>query len=605
MSRSLNKTLREAGGDVASKAHELLFRAGVIHEPFSGHVSFPPVGLRVLRRIEAVVRQELERIGCNEISVTHVVGREVCERSGRREKSGEIMAVSGGEGIGRGGDEREGELGGEGVAGSISERVGERTGEWGCLAGEPHEAVCLLARSLVQSYKDLPAALFEIERRLTGAEGGRLPLVSDREPVLANVWSLCAAGEQEEETAEELERAFGVAMERCGLGDVVRTVRASGRVGWYLTAEGGSAERVGKEGRLAPERLVVCTGCGAVADQRWARVKKEWDGLVRREAEKERSEVHTPSVKTIEELSRFLGVEPERCLKCVLYESRGGLVIAVIRGDLEVSDFKVGERLGGEELWMADDEVVRRAGVVGGFASPIGVGEQVRVIVDDSVHYELGYVAGANREDYHLVDVVPERDFPSHLEVVDIALAREGGRCERCGGRVREEGVLELARLQLLGTEQAERLGARFNRKDGKSDWLKMVHGGVSASRLMLAIAASHHDENGIVWPKEIAPWDVHIVRIGKSDEELDGAVDELEADLWGAGLRPLVDDRRESPGVKLNDADLLGVPMRLVVSRRNLKDDVVELKVRDEPEKRKIPREQVVARVRELWTHQ
>ncbi|MBM3190637.1 MAG: proline--tRNA ligase, partial [Chloroflexi bacterium] len=343
------------------------------------------------------------------------------------------------------------------------------------------------------------------------------------------------------------------------------------------------------------DTLVLCDGCRYAANAEAATLAKGQGAL---EPVAEMARVATPGTTTIEAVARYLGVETRQTLKAVFYSTPSGEpIFVVIRGDLEVNEAKLSALIGDVELRPATEESLRGAGLVPGYASPVGV-SGVRIIADGSIALGRNYVAGANEPGYHLTNVNYPRDFAVDT-IADIALARDGDPCPRCHAPLRTARGIEVGHVFKLGAKYSEAVGATFLDQDGVAKPVVMGSYGIGLGRLMACIIEQHHDEHGILWPLSVAPLDVHLVSLGAAGSAVGEAAEALYERLLGQGYEVLYDDRDETPGVKFNDADLIGAPVRLTVSRRTVEQAGVELKLRWESERRLIPDAEVEAAVR------
>ena len=464
------------------------------------------------------------------------------------------------------------------------------------LAPTHEEAVADLTRREVTSYRQLPALIYQIHTKYRDelrAKGGMMRM---REFTMLDAYSLDADDAGLDLVYERVAVAFERIFARCGLR--------------YVAVEASAGEMGGREPReymaLSPngeDMLAICPNCGYAANLEVAAVRRA-EAIVAPTDAPTMAEVATPDCKTIAELAAFMGVPESVTAKAVFFNSpERGLVFAVIRGDLEVNELKLRAAAGVSALVPATAEQIAAAGAVAGYASPVGLAVQaasggagVFVIADSSVVAAGPLVAGANRVGYHLRDVVYGRDWQA-TQVADIATARAGDACVRCGAPLQFERGIEIGHIFKLGTRFTVALGAQFLAQDGSSRPVVMGSYGIGVERLLQVIVEQHHDEAGIAWPAEVAPFDAHLVRLGKG-EATRAAADLLYGELSAAGVRVLYDDRDESAGVKFNDADLIGLPARLLVSDRLLAADQVELKRRG-GEAVKVARGEVLAALR------
>jgi len=561
LSRLFGKTLRADPVEAETPSHRLLLRGGFIHPLAAGLYSSLPLGWRVQQRVEQIIREEMDAAGGQEIRMPILHPQELWELTGRAAALGPVLF-----------------------------RLQDRRERPLVLAATHEEVVTLLARTHIQSYRDLPQRLYQLQTKFRDEPRPRGGLLRVREFVMKDCYSFDADEEGLEESYQAMRRAYERIFARCGLTTL--TVEAdSGAIGGKESHEFMVLAETGEDD------VVYCEACGYAANVERAEFRKP---AVPSEEPREVEEVHTPDTTTIPDLARFLGIREAQTLKAVFYSTADGrMVFVVIRGDLEVNEIKLRNLLKATDLRLATDAEVAEAGIVAGFASPRGI-EGVTVIADDSVLIGSNFVAGANRPNYHLRNVNYPRDFTAdHL--ADIARAYEGAACNRCGSALRWTRGIEVGHIFKLRSVYSEKLEATFQARDGGVQPITMGCYGIGVGRTMASIVEQHHDERGIRWPISVAPFAVHLVALNLDRAEVREAADALAAELAEAGLEPLYDDREESAGVKFNDADLLGMPVRLTVSPRTLAQGVVEVKPRTENQATLVARGEVVGRVREL----
>ncbi|HLF08427.1 MAG TPA: proline--tRNA ligase [Dehalococcoidia bacterium] len=561
LSRLFGKTLRADPVEAETPSHRLLLRGGFIHPLAAGLYSSLPLGWRVQQRVEQIIREEMDAAGGQEIRMPILHPQELWELTGRAAALGPVLF-----------------------------RLQDRRERPLVLAATHEEVVTLLARTHIQSYRDLPQRLYQLQTKFRDEPRPRGGLLRVREFVMKDCYSFDADEEGLEESYQAMRRAYERIFARCGLTTL--TVEAdSGAIGGKESHEFMVLAETGEDD------VVYCEACGYAANVERAEFRKP---AVPSEEPREVEEVHTPDTTTIPDLARFLGIREAQTLKAVFYSTADGrMVFVVIRGDLEVNEIKLRNLLKATDLRLATDAEVAEAGIVAGFASPRGI-EGVTVIADDSVLIGSNFVAGANRPNYHLRNVNYPRDFTAdHL--ADIARAYEGAACNRCGSALRWTRGIEVGHIFKLRSVYSEKLEATFQARDGGVQPITMGCYGIGVGRTMASIVEQHHDERGIRWPVSVAPFAVHLVALNLDRAEVREAADALAAELAEAGLEPLYDDRDESAGVKFNDADLLGMPVRLTVSPRTLGQGVVELKRRTDEQATLVARGEVVGRVREL----
>ena len=546
LSKSFGKTLRDTPAEAEMASHRLMLRAGMIHQTAAGVYSYMPLAWRSIRKIEEIIREEMDAAGGQELHMSKLQPRELWERSGRFESYGPDMM-----------------------------RLSDRRERGLVLAPTHEELLTTIVKANVHSYRDLPATLYQIQTKFRDEPRPRGGLVRVREFDMKDAYSFDADQEGLDASYDAMSRAYRNIFARCGLDPIVVDAD-SGAIGgkdsqeFILLADAGE------------DTIIMCgaAGCEYAANAEKAEFQKPAQPA---EAPQAVESVHTPGVKTIEELTEFMGVPAAKTLKAVFYVVDGELSFVVIRGDLEVNEIKLSNALGNpSELRLASAREVAAAGVVAGSASPVGV--DIRTIADDSVTLGSNFLAGANRDGYHLQGVNYPRDFSADI-MADIALARDGCACKRCGATMREGRGIEIGHVFKLGTRYSDVLDARYLDRAGELHPIIMGCYGIGVERLLAAAIERNHDENGIIFPPPIAPYDVHLVSLNANVDEAREAADNLYQALADAGLSVLYDDRAESAGVKFNDADLIGLPVRAVVSRRNVQRGIVEIKRRADAE--------------------
>ena len=567
LAQLFSQTLRQAPAEAETPSHQLLLRAGLVQQLAAGIYSYLPLGWRAVRKIEQIIREEMDAAGGQEVHMPALQPVELWEASGRRETYiPPLLTVK---------DRRDQEL---------------------VLAPTHEEAVTDLFKQQVQSYRNLPALVYQIQTKFRNELRSRGGLIRLREFIMMDLYSFDADWEGLDRSYDAMLQAYTNVFQRCGLPTIA--VQAdSGPIGGKDSQEFMYLTDVGED------EILLCDRCGYAANTEKADHRKL---ALPPEEPLALEEVATPGIKTIEELSRFLDVPPERTLKAVFYAASGEPVFVAIRGDLDVNETKLRNALGGVELRLMDDREVEAAGLVAGSASPVGLeqaaGRPVRVVADDSVRSSPNLVGGANKPDAHLRNVNFERDWQADI-VTDISLARRDDACPECDDAsplMLRRGI-ENGHVFKLGTVYSEKLGATFLDREGRQQAAVMGCYGIGVDRLLAAIIQENHDEQGIVWPAAVAPYAVHIVTLSADRTGVGEAAERLYAELVDRGVEVLYDDREESPGVKFADADLLGMPLRLTVSPRNMEKDSVELKRRDESDSTLVPLSEAASQVEKL----
>jgi prolyl-tRNA synthetase len=549
LAKLFGKTLREVPAEAETASHQLLLKAGMIQQVTAGVYSYLPLGWRALRKMEQVIREEMNAAGGQELHMPVLQPYEMWQESGRDVAFGKSLFTL------------------------IDRR--ERT----LVLGPTHEEMVTdLARRNVKSYRDLPLMLYQIQTKFRDEPRPRGGLVRVREFTMKDAYSLDTDAEALDVSYKKMIQAYRNIYARCGLNAMLIEAD-SGAIGGKDSHEFMVATEVGED------EVVYCKSCGYVANVERASFVK---AKLAEEPLLPLQEVATPGAKTIEEVANFLGVSKSRTLKAVFYSTDGELVFVTIRGDLEVNEVKLKNTLKGSELRLANDEEVKAAGLVAGSASAIGL-KKVKVIADDSITTGHNFVVGANKDGYHLKNANYPRDFKVDL-IADIALARAGHQCPKCRAELLSMRGIEIGHVFKLGTVFSQRQGASYIDRDGVQKPLVMGCYGIGIGRLLAAVIEENHDEKGIMWPLEIAPYQVYLCALGMDEAAVAEAAEKLYAELCRKGFEVLFDDRTESPGVKFNDADLLGMPVRLTLSRRTLKSSSAEIKLRREKETELVP---------------
>jgi prolyl-tRNA synthetase len=557
MSRLFGRTLREVPADSDTAGNALLVRAGFIRRHGAGIYSYLPLAVKSLSRIGRILREEMERIGGQELATPVVHPAELWEQSGRL-----------------------------GSVGPELTRFTDRADRELVLAMTAEEAVAALARSEVRSHRDLPRLLYQIQTKWRDDPRPRAGLIRVREFVMKDSYSLDADEAGLDRQYQAHREAYGRIFARCEL-PALEVAAEVGMMGGLASAEFMYRSPIGED------TVVRCEACGYAANRQVARfAKKDKNG---EEAEPLRR-VATPDATTIEELARFLSVPHTRTAKAVFLVAEGTdqLILAVVRGDMELAPGKLAAAVGASTaLRPATDEEIRRCGVVPGYGSPVGA-RGARVVVDDLIPRSPNLVAGANEEGFHLTGCNYGRDYEADV-VADIVLAREGDGCPECGAPLGSDRAVEVGNIFKLGTRYSEAMGCLFHDAAGGERPVVMGSYGIGLGRLLACIAEEHHDEAGLCWPPSVAPFDVHLVGLSRDPAQCD----ELYEALLASGLEVLYDDRPERAGVKFNDADLIGVPVRLTLGDRSLERGEVELKVRTRKERIGVVLDEAPARSR------
>ncbi|MCU0501826.1 MAG: proline--tRNA ligase [Anaerolineae bacterium] len=566
MTRLFSQTLREAPGDAEVISHQLLVRAGFIRQLGAGIFSYLPLARRSLTKIENIMREEMDGIGGQEVTMPVVHPADLWQATGRWYQIGSEMG-----------------------------RFKDKSDHDMVLAMTHEEVVADLARSVVRSYRQLPALIYHIQTKWRDDPRPRAGLIRVREFTMLDSYSLDADSAGLARQYDAHYRAYFRIFDRCEL-PVIAVQSDTGMMGGKLAHEYMYLTDIGED------TLILCDGmpgsaghgCGYTANRQVAAFHKEAPPT---EALRPIEKVATPHTTTIADLAVFLGVPEAKTAKAVflMAEVQTGeqFVFAVIRGDMEVNETKLANAVRAKALRPATEAEIRAAGATPGYASPVGL-RDVLVVVDDLIPQSPNLVAGANEDGYHLLNVNYGRDYTAAM-VCDIAAARDGDACVQCGGPLRTVRGVEVGNIFQLGTRYTEALGATYLDREGKHQPVVMGSYGIGAGRLLACIAEAHHDDKGLIWPMHVAPYHVYLIQMPGAEAE----AETLYAALNEVGIEVLFDDRDETAGVKFNDADLLGIPIRLTLGKRSLREGGVELKRRDRDEKIIVPLADVVAHIR------
>jgi len=564
MSSLFSTTLREAPAEAQSDGFALLIRAGFIRQIAAGIFALLPLGARSIKKLEAILRDEMDAIGGQEVSLPVVLPADLWKETGRWYSVGS-------------------ELG----------RLKDRNDRDLILAMTHEEAVGDLVRREIRSYKQLPRLVYQIQTKFRDDPRPRAGLIRVREFSMKDSYSLDSTWEGLDQQYSAHYKAYFRIYGRCGL-PVIAVKADTGMMGGHLAHEFMYLNPIGED------TIIICQQCGYNANRQVARFKKEPVGM---ESPLPLEKVHTPNAKTIEDLADFLHVPQSKTAKAVFMTASiqegdkmiDSLVMAIVRGDMELNETKLSNLINAKDLRPATEEEILASGAVPGFASPYGLAN-VLVIVDDLIPQSANLVAGANQVDYHFKNVNYGRDYSTE-NVADIVAARAGDACPECGSPLLAERGIEVGNIFKLGTWYSQKLGCYFQDENGVNQPVIMGSYGIGLGRLLGCVAEEHHDDNGLRWPVSLSPYSVHLVLLhGKQNDLPQQTCERLYQELQAAGIDVLYDDRVESPGVKFNDADLIGVPLRLTVSARSLENGGVELKFRDQLAREIIPLDQVVA---------
>jgi len=565
LSKLFTQTYREAPADAELVSHQLSIRAGLVRPLAAGIFSFLPLGLRVKHKIEQILREEMEAIDCAEVVMPVVHPSSIWEASGRWDDVGDEML-----------------------------RMQDRAGRDMCLAMTHEEVMADLARHFVRSYKQLPTSVFQIQTKFRDEPRSRGGLIRVREFTMKDAYSFSADQEGLDKIYDDMFKAYMMVFNRVGLGDDVRVVESdTGMMGgtgahefMFLNAHG-------------EDTLLMCDSCGYKANRQIATHTRE--GVEKPEALPV-EEIATPDTTTIEDLARLLDIDASETAKAVFHvaviDGEDTFVFAVVRGDHELNETKLTNAVKATEMRPATEEEIRAIGSEPGYGSPIGVKDEALIVVDPAVAEGGNFVAGANKAGYHLKNVNAGRDFEPDI-VTDLVAVEDGMSCPTCQTALGSERGIEVGNIFKLGTKYTAAAGADVLDESGKAHPVIMGSYGIGVDRMIACIIEAFHDENGIIWPVAVAPFICHIaVLTGKQPQGELEAAEEMKAKLEGVGIDVLLDDRDERAGVKFNDADLIGCPVRVTVGARGLENGTVEVKERKAEDKEDVAINDLVTHV-------
>jgi len=555
-SQILIRTLKEVPAEAEVVSHRLMLRAGFIKKLTSGVYTYLPYGLAAIRRVENIVREEMNRAGAQELMMPMVQPADLWQESGRYTKYGPELL-----------------------------RFTDRHERESCLGPTHEEVITDIARKDIHSYRDLPVNLYQIQTKFRDEIRPRFGLMRGREFIMKDAYSFDVSDEAAEASYQKMYDAYNRVFERCGLE--FRCVEAdSGTIGGSFSHEFMVLAETGED------TIAVCNECTWAANVEKAVVvagdaveSDEAPGMVK---------VETPGKRKVHTVCEFLGIEPARLIKTLVYIADGEPVALLLRGDREAEEVKLKNYLGVNDIRLADDkEVFDATGVPSGYLGPVGI--TIRLLADNEVARMVDVTAGANEKNFHLQHVSYGRDF-SAPETGDFRQFAETDPCPECGASIRLVEGIEVGHIFKLGTNYSESMGAYYQDADGNELPLVMGCYGIGVSRVVAAAIEQNHDENGIIFPVPLAPYQVSVLNLDLKDEEVSGAAEEIYTELREAGFDAFIDDREERPGVKFKDADLLGFPYRITVGKRFKQTGQVEVRERRSGETEDVAIEEVIA---------
>lgn len=558
MSKMLMLTLREVPAEAEIQSHKLMLRSGMMRKMASGVYNYMPLGLKVLKNIEDIIREEMNAAGAQEFLASAMIPAELWQQSGRWDAYGAEMF-----------------------------RVKDRNSRDFCLGPTHEEVFTDIARSEIKSYKQLPVNLYQIQTKYRDERRPRFGVMRSREFVMKDAYSFDKDQEGLDKSFNDMHDAYVRIFNRCGL-DAKCVEADSGAIGGSNSAEFMVKSEVGEDD------VVFCNHCDYAANIEKAECTAE---EAEKEELKELHKVETPNARTIEDLVKFFNTTEKKFAKTLLFNVDGKIVAVMVRGDREVNEVKVSNAIGEViNFEMATpEEVYNATSAKVGFAGPIGI-KVDKLFVDEEVTKMYNFIVGANETNYHYENVNYGRDFEG--VVGDFRNVTAGEKCPCCGGEITIAKGTEVGHIFKLGTKYSESMNAKFIDENGKEKPFIMGCYGIGVTRTMASVIEQHNDENGIIWPLEVAPYHVSVIPVNVKNEEQVKAAEKLYASLQEMGVEVLLDDRNERAGVKFKDSEIMGIPMRVTVGKL-ISDGNVEFKLRTGEENEVISIEEVCARVK------
>lgn len=568
MSKLYLHTLREVPAEAELPSHQLLLRAGMIKQLASGVYNYLPTGYKVIKKIENIVREEMDNIDSQEVLMPAIQPAELWKESGRWDVFGPEMF-----------------------------KIKDRHNREFCLGPTHEEVITNMIKDNVKSYKQLPLSLYQIQTKYRDERRPRFGLMRGREFIMKDAYTFDLNEEGMAKSYYEMWKGYEKIFDRCNMKYKV-VEGDSGAMGGNASHEFMATSEFGESA------MVYCDDCNYAATDEKATFK--YSVKANDEELLDMEEIHTPNAKTIEELSNLLDVSSDKLIKTLLYMANDEVVAVVIPGDRELNEVKLLNTLGvaEHEMAMADEGTVERVTNSDvGFAGPIGLIECVKILIDASVTEMKNLIVGANKTDYHIKNVNYDRDFKGQV-VEDLLLVEEGDKCAKCGSTLKMDRGIEIGNIFQLGTKYADALGANYLDENGKASQIFMGSHGIGVSRTMAAIVEQNHDEDGIKWPLSVAPYQVVVTIVQVKNEEQVELGEKLYSDLKAMGIDVLLDDRKERAGVKFKDADLLGTPIRITVGKK-ADENIVEYSLRSDREKEEVQVSELEDKIKEEFKNQ
>lgn len=562
---ALIPTLKEDPQDAEVISHKLMIRGGFIRKLSAGAYSYLPLGVKTLHKIEAIIREELDSVGCQEVLLPAIHPPEIWKKTGRYDVLGPVLI-------------------------KFKDRHGKE-----CVLGPTHEEIItdLVANNL-KSYKELPLTLYQIQTKFRDEPRPRFGIMRTSEFIMKDAYSFDCDSDGLEKSYRKMYDAYCRIFERCGL-PYVAVEADPGIMG------GNDSNEFMVPTPAGEDRIVVCTKCKYSASTEVAKCEGA-PAFGKAQAAKEKklpiAEVETPGITTIEGVSELLKTEPTRLLKTLIYKCDDKIVAVLLRGDFEANEAKIKNYLKCVSLELADAKTIEDVTLAPvGFSGPVKL-RGARIIADNSVKGMVNSITGANKKDAHLINVNIDRDFETK-EFADLRMITAVDGCPACGKPIEIKQAIEIGHTFKLGTKYSETLQAKFLDKDGKENIAIMGCYGIGVNRIMASLIETSNDKDGIIWPESIAPYKIIILALNMEDKKVKELADESYKALIKSGFDVLYDDRNESAGVKFKDADLIGIPIKVIIGSKNAKNNIVEVKSRKTGKIDQIPQKDLVSHLK------
>jgi prolyl-tRNA synthetase len=552
-------TLKETPSDAVIKSHQLMLRAGLVRMLSAGIYSYLPLGWKTLKNVMEIVREEMDAIGGQEVFLPALNPQSIWEETGRASDFGDEMF-----------------------------HFSDRKGSDMCLAPTHEEIICSIARNDIRSYKELPQIWYQIQNKFRDEPRPRSGLLRTRQFLMKDSYTLDYNEDGLDVGYNKHARAYRKIFERCGL-KYFEVGASSGLMG------GSASQEFMVESEIGEDTVALCDSCGYAANAEIASFKVE---PIEDSPYKTLEEISTPETRTINEVSKFLNIESKYFMKSLIYVIDSQISFILIRGDYDLNESKMLKTFGANFRPATPEEVLETCKANTGFISPVGV-KGIPIYVDNSIKDQKGFVSGANKDHFHLGGIDP-KDFQI-TKFVDVASVKSGDFCANCDQPLRVTNAIELGHIFKLGTKYSKSMGATILDQNGKEVPIIMGSYGIGIERIMAAFIEQNSDENGIIWDFPISPFDIHLLPINYKNDLIKETSDSLYQDLRNEGLECLIDDRDFGPGYKFRDADLIGIPLQVIIGDKNVKNNKVELKYRKSGKKELVEIKDIVSYIKNI----